>query len=73
MNSGTVMSFDLAGGYGFIHPAEGGRDVCVLKSAIERAHLAMLRPGQAVDYELTWNLAGTLLAINLRLRSVEAR
>ena len=73
MNSGSVISFDLAAGYGFIRPAEGGRDVCVLKSGIERAHLATLRPGQAVDYELTWNLAGTVLAINVRLHPAEAR
>jgi hypothetical protein len=41
MNSGTVISYDLAGGYGFIHPAEGGRDVCGLKSTIERAYLTV--------------------------------
>ena len=69
MSSGTVVSFDAAQGYGFIHPAQGGRDVCVLVSDIERARIAPPRPGQAIDYDLTWNLAGTLLAINLRLRS----
>jgi cold shock CspA family protein len=68
MNSGMVISFDPGGAYGFIRPADEG-----LKSVIEQAHLPMLRPGQAVDYELTWNLAGTLLAIDLRLRSAEAR
>ncbi|HKW52785.1 MAG TPA: cold shock domain-containing protein [Stellaceae bacterium] len=69
MSSGTVVSFDPARGYGFIHPAEGGRDVCALLSDIERARLAPPHPGETVDYDLTWNLAGTLLAINLRLRS----
>ena len=73
MNSGTVIYFDPAGGYGFIHPADGGRNVCVLKSAVEPGHLAMLRPGRAVDYDATWNLAGTLLAINLKLRTAERR
>jgi CspA family cold shock protein len=68
MTSGTVVSFDPARRYGFIHPAEGGRDVCVLLADIERAHLPPPAPGQAVDYDLSWDLAGTLIAINLRLR-----
>ena len=69
MSSGTVVSFDAARGYGFIHPAQGGRDVCVLLSDVERARIAPPLPGQMIDYDPTWNLAGTLLAINLRLRS----
>lgn len=69
MSSGTVVSFDAAQGYGFIHPAQGERDVCVLLSDVERAHMPPPHPGQTIDYDLSWNLAGTLLAINLRLRS----
>jgi CspA family cold shock protein len=70
MSTGTVVSFDAARGCGFIHPAQGGRDVCALLSDIERARVTPLHPGQTIDYDLTWNRAGTLLAINLRLRSV---
>ena len=69
MSSGTIVSFDAARGYGFIHPAQGGRDVCALLADIERARLTPPQPGETVDYDLTWNLAGTLLAINLRLRA----
>jgi cold shock protein len=68
MTSGTVVSFDAARGYGFIHPAQGGRDVCVLLADVERARIPPPAPGQAVDFDLSWNLAGTLLAINLKLR-----
>lgn len=68
MTSGTVVSFDRAQRYGFIHPAAGGRDVCVLLADVERAHIAPPAPGQAVDYDLSWDLAGTLIAVNLRLR-----
>lgn len=71
MSTGTVASFDPARGYGFIHPADGGRDVCVLISDIGRARLVTLRPGQAIDYDLACNLTGTLIAINLKLRSTE--
>ena len=73
MNSATVISFDRTGGYGFIHPADGGRHVCILKWAVEPGHLAMLRPGRAADHDVAWNLAGTLLAINLKLRTAERR
>jgi cold shock protein len=69
MSSGTIVSFDAARGCGFIHPAQGGRDVYALLRDVERARRAPPHPGQAVDYDLTWSLAGTLLAINLRLRS----
>ncbi len=69
MSSGTVMFFDAAQGYGFIHPAAGGRDVCVLSSAVDKAKLATLRPGEPIEYDLACNLAGTLIAVNLKLRS----
>ena len=73
MSSGTIVSVDAERGYGFIHPAQGGRDVCALLADIERQRLTPLHPGETVDYDLTWNLAGTLLAINLRLRSTPPR
>lgn len=73
MSSGTVMFFDPARGYGFIHPAAGERDVCVLSSALDRAKLAALRPGEPIEYDLACNLSGTLIAVNLKLRSVEPR
>ena len=66
---GTVISFDPAQGYGFIQPADGRRDVCVHISAVGRLRLSELCPGQAIEYDIACNRAGTLMAINLKLLS----
>ena len=68
-STGTVISFDPARGYGFIHPAGGRHDICVHVSAVERSHLSTLQPGQAIEYDIACNRAGTLMAINLKLLS----
>src|SRR5579883_2878202 len=48
---GTVKWFNAKKGYGFIQPENGGPDVFVHISAVERAGLGMLQDGQRVDYE----------------------
>jgi CspA family cold shock protein len=53
MSTGTVKWFNAQKGYGFIQPDEGGKDVFVHISAVERAGLQTLREGQKVSYELT--------------------
>jgi CspA family cold shock protein len=53
MSTGTVKWFNVQKGYGFIQPDEGGKDVFVHISAVERAGLSTLREGQKVSYELT--------------------
>jgi CspA family cold shock protein len=53
MSTGTVKWFNAQKGYGFIQPDEGGKDVFVHISAVERAGLQTLREGQKISYELT--------------------
>ena len=52
MAKGTVKWFNATKGYGFIQPQEGGADVFVHISAVERAGLGSLREGQKVRYEV---------------------
>jgi CspA family cold shock protein len=52
MAQGTVKWFNATKGYGFIQPADGGADIFVHISAVERAGLRSLSEGQQVTYEL---------------------
>ncbi len=52
MATGTVKWFNSQKGYGFIQPDEGGKDVFVHISAVERAGLYSLNEGQKVSYEV---------------------
>ncbi len=53
MATGTVKWFNATKGFGFIQPDEGGPDVFVHISAVERAGMNDLRDGQKLAYELT--------------------
>jgi len=52
MQTGTVKWFNSQKGFGFIQPDQGGADVFVHISAVERAGLRSLNEGQKVSYEL---------------------
>ena len=52
MANGTVKWFNGQKGFGFIQPTDGGQDVFVHISAVERAGLGTLHEGQTVSYEL---------------------
>ena len=52
MASGPVKWFNPTTGFGFIQPDQGGTDVFVHISAVERAGLRSLNEGQKVSYEL---------------------
>ena len=49
---GTVKWFNATKGFGFIQPDDGGQDVFVHISAVERAGLGTLREGQKISYEI---------------------
>ncbi|MEN8831906.1 MAG: cold-shock protein [Pacificibacter sp.] len=52
MPTGTVKWFNTTKGFGFIAPDEGGKDVFVHISAVERAGLTGLADNQKIAYEL---------------------
>jgi CspA family cold shock protein len=52
MATGTVKWFNTTKGFGFIQPDQGGTDVFVHISAVQRAGLATLDEGQKVSYEI---------------------
>ena len=52
MATGTVKWYNETKGYGFIQPDNGGKDVFVHVSAVERAGMQGLAEGQKVSYEL---------------------
>jgi CspA family cold shock protein len=52
MATGVVKWFNMAKGFGFIAPDEGGQDVFVHVSAVERSGLTGLREGQAISFDV---------------------
>jgi cold shock protein len=53
MATGTVKWFNAQKGYGFIQSDDGGADIFVHISAVERAGLRSLAEGQKISYEIT--------------------
>ncbi len=52
MATGTVKWFNATKGFGFIQPSDGGQDVFVHISAVERAGMSNLNEGQKLSYEM---------------------
>jgi CspA family cold shock protein len=52
MATGVVKWFNAQKGFGFIQPDDGGQDVFVHISAVERANMSSLNEGQKISYEL---------------------
>ncbi len=52
MSKGTVKWFNGQKGFGFIQPDDGGQDVFVHISAVERAGMSTLNEGQKVSFEI---------------------
>ncbi|HKF73915.1 MAG TPA: cold-shock protein [Stellaceae bacterium] len=65
MATGTVKWFNPVKGFGFIQPSDGGRDVFVHISAVERAGMGTLTEGQRISYEVTIE-RGKQAATNLK-------
>jgi cold shock protein len=67
MNKGTVKWFNSQKGFGFIAPEDGGKDVFVHISAVERAGLNGLNEGQKVSFDVVDDRrTGKSAAENLR-------
>ena len=68
METGTVKWFNDQKGYGFIQPDNGGKDVFVHVSAVQRSGLQGLAEGQKITYELqTDRRTGKTSAVNLQV------
>ncbi len=52
MTTGTVKWFNATKGFGFIQPDDGGQDVFVHISAVERSGLGSIYEGQKIGFEL---------------------
>ena len=65
MANGTVKWFNTTKGYGFIAPDDGGDDVFVHISAVERSGLTGLADNQKVSFELQEGRDGRQMASDL--------
>lgn len=70
-STGKVKWFNVTKGFGFIQPEEGGNDVFVHISALEKAGIKQLAEGQRVSYELI-NSKGRVAAGNLQIIGSDA-
>jgi CspA family cold shock protein len=66
MPTGTVKWFNTTKGYGFIAPDEGGKDVFVHISAVERAGMTGLADNMKIEYELREGRDGRMSASELK-------
>lgn len=67
MNTGTVKFFNTTKGFGFIEPENGGADVFVHISAVERAGMRTIVEGQKLSFEIVKdNRSGKSAAENLQ-------
>jgi cold shock protein len=67
MANGTVKWFNATKGFGFIQPDNGGKDVFLHISALERAGLREVADGQKVTYELETGRDGRSSASSITL------
>ena len=67
MANGTVKWFNSTKGFGFIEPEDGGKDVFVHISAVERAGLTGLADNQKVTFDVEAGRDGRESATNLAL------
>ena len=66
MATGTVKWFNATKGFGFIQPDDGGKDVFVHVTAVQKAGLTGLNEGQKVSYDIATD-RGKASAANLKV------
>jgi CspA family cold shock protein len=66
MAVGTVKFFNTQKGFGFITPEQGGKDVFVHISAVERSGLSRLNDGQRISFDLERDRQGRDSATNIK-------
>ena len=64
MNTGTVKFYNDQRGFGFIQPDNGGKDVFVHATALERAGLRGLYEGQKVAFDTAEDRRSGKIAVN---------
>ena len=67
MVTGTVKFFNTSKGYGFIQPEEGGTDVFVHMTALDKAGIGTLKEGQRVQFDVVKGQNGKEAADNLSI------
>jgi cold shock protein len=65
MATGTVKWFNATKGFGFIEPDEGGKDVFLHISAVERAGVESPNEGQKIQYDMETGRDGRTSAGNI--------
>jgi len=65
MANGSVKWFNSTKGFGFIEPENGGKDIFVHISAVERAGLTGLNDGQKLSFDVERGRDGRESAANL--------
>jgi len=66
MAIGTVKWFNATKGYGFIAPDDGGKDVFLHISALERAGMRAVNEGDKLSFDVERGRDGKMSAENVR-------
>ena len=69
--SGSVVTYFEAKGFGFLRPDDGGRDVFFHISRLVEGDSTALKPGTRVVYELGMDRTGKMAAASLRVAAAE--
>lgn len=64
MTNGTVKFYNEQKGFGFIQPDDGGKDVFVHATALERAGIRILVEGQKVSFDTQPDSRSGKIAVN---------